>query len=63
MELLRDQADDGRTVVVVTHSVQSIRLCDEVPILAPGGHMAYFGPPQLAPADPAGRTSSRSSRT
>ena len=50
MALLRDLADDGRTVVVVTHSVQSIRLCDRVLFLAPGGLTAYFGPPQLAPA-------------
>lgn len=50
MELLRELADGGRTVVVVTHSVQSIRLCDRVLVLAPGGRMAYFGPAQLAPA-------------
>lgn len=48
MELLRALADDGRTVVVVTHSVQSLRLCDRVLFLAPGGRGAYFGPAQLA---------------
>ncbi len=36
MELLRTLADGGRTVIVVTHSVQSIRLCDRVLVLAPG---------------------------
>lgn len=50
MELLRTLADGGRTVIVVTHSVQSIRLCDRVLVLAPGGRAAYFGPAQLAPA-------------
>lgn len=50
MELLRRLANGGRTIVVVTHSVQSIRLCDRVLFLAPGGHTAYFGPPQLATA-------------
>ena len=50
MELLREMADGGRTVIVVTHSVQSIRLCDRVLVLAPGGRAAYFGPAQLAPA-------------
>jgi ABC-type multidrug transport system ATPase subunit/pSer/pThr/pTyr-binding forkhead associated (FHA) protein len=50
MTLLRELADGGRTVVVVTHSVRSIRLCDRVLFLAPGGRTAYFGPPQLAPA-------------
>lgn len=50
MSLLRELADGGRTVVVVTHSVQSLRLCDRVLFLAPGGRTAYFGPAQLAPA-------------
>ena len=50
MELLRALADGGRTVVVVTHSVQSLRLCDRVLFLAPGGRQAFFGPAQLAPA-------------
>lgn len=45
MLMLRELADDGRTVVVITHSVASLRLCDDVLLLAPGGKMAYFGPP------------------
>ncbi len=49
MLLLRQLADDGRTMVVVTHSVQSLHLCDRVLVLAPGGSTAYFGPPELAP--------------
>ncbi|MEK6274491.1 MAG: ATP-binding cassette domain-containing protein [Actinomycetota bacterium] len=49
MELLRGLADGGRTVIVVTHSVQSLRLCDRTLVLALGGKPAYFGPPQLAP--------------
>jgi ABC transport system ATP-binding/permease protein len=48
MELLRSLADGGRTVVVVTHSTDSLNLCDRVLFLAPGGRTAYFGPPQLA---------------
>ncbi|MFQ5554734.1 MAG: FHA domain-containing protein, partial [Acidimicrobiia bacterium] len=44
-KLLRDLADGGRTVVVVTHSVQSLDLCDRLLVLAPGGRLAYFGPP------------------
>jgi len=50
MRMLRALADDGRTVIAVTHSMQCIRLCDRLLVLAPGGHPAYFGPPQLAPA-------------
>ncbi|MBO0744868.1 MAG: ATP-binding cassette domain-containing protein, partial [Candidatus Dormibacteraeota bacterium] len=44
MQLLRQLADGGRTIVVVTHSVQSLTLCDRVLFLAPGGRIAYFGP-------------------
>ncbi|MFD8863868.1 FHA domain-containing protein [Streptomyces sp. NPDC059590] len=45
MKLLRELADDGRTVLVVTHSVAELSLCDRVLVLAPGGSVAYFGPP------------------
>ncbi|WP_322752807.1 ATP-binding cassette domain-containing protein [Frankia sp. Cas3] len=34
----------GRTVIVVTHSVLFLDLCDYLLVLAPGGHVAYFGP-------------------
>jgi energy-coupling factor transporter ATP-binding protein EcfA2 len=46
MLLLRDLADAGRTVVVVTHSLDSVHLCDRLLVLAPGGIPAYFGPPE-----------------
>ncbi|WP_344262230.1 FHA domain-containing protein [Streptomyces sodiiphilus] len=45
MQLLRGLADDGRTVLVVTHSVAELALCDKLLVLAPGGGVAYFGPP------------------
>ncbi|MFK4148803.1 FHA domain-containing protein [Streptomyces sp. NPDC004065] len=45
MRMLRGLADDGRTVVVVTHSVLSLDVCDRLLVLAPGGRTAYFGPP------------------
>ncbi|RIK46719.1 MAG: ABC transporter ATP-binding protein [Chloroflexi bacterium] len=48
MQLFRSLADSGRTVVVVTHSLQSLDLCDRVLFLATGGRQAYFGPPQQA---------------
>ncbi len=48
MESLRALADAGRTIVVVTHSTDSLNLCDRVLFLAPGGRTAFFGPPQLA---------------
>ncbi|GGV04634.1 ABC transporter ATP-binding protein [Streptomyces filipinensis] len=45
MHMLRGLADDGRTVIVVTHSVLSLSLCDRLLVLAPGGRVAYYGPP------------------
>lgn len=49
MRMLRSLADDGRTVVVVTHSVENLGMCDDLLILGQGGHVAYFGPPDDAP--------------
>ncbi|MEU1653000.1 FHA domain-containing protein [Streptomyces pristinaespiralis] len=48
MHMLRGLADDGRTVVVVTHSVLSLDVCDRLLVLAPGGRIAYYGPPGQA---------------
>ncbi|KKD06785.1 FHA domain-containing protein [Streptomyces sp. WM6386] len=46
MHMLRGLADDGRTVIVVTHSVLSLDVCDRLLVLAPGGKIAYYGPPE-----------------
>jgi ABC transport system ATP-binding/permease protein len=48
MQTLRALADDGRSVVVVTHNTAQLNLCDRLLMLAPGGRLAYFGPPQQA---------------
>jgi ABC-type multidrug transport system ATPase subunit len=48
MQLLRGLADGGRTVLVVTHSVAELGLCDKLLVMAPGGGVAYFGPPEEA---------------
>ncbi len=45
MMMLRKLADAGRTVLVVTHSVSYLDLCDQLLLLAPGGKTAFFGPP------------------
>lgn len=42
---LRGLADAGRVVVVVTHSVLALDVCDRVLLMAPGGRVAFFGPP------------------
>ncbi|MGI5131402.1 protein kinase domain-containing protein [Pseudonocardia sp. CA-107938] len=48
MQTLRALADDGRTVVVVTHSPAQLEMCDRLLVLASGGKLAYFGPPDEA---------------
>lgn len=48
MELLRQLANGDRTVIVVTHSVQSLHVCDRLLFLAHGGQVAFYGPPQEA---------------
>ncbi|MCM9077809.1 MULTISPECIES: ABC transporter ATP-binding protein/permease [Streptomyces] len=45
MNMLRHLADDGRTVIVVTHSVLNLEGCDRLLVLAPGGRIAYYGAP------------------
>ncbi|GLX19877.1 ABC transporter ATP-binding protein [Streptomyces lavendulae subsp. lavendulae] len=48
MQLLRTLANDSRTILVVTHSVAELGLCDKLLVMAPGGSVAYFGPPDEA---------------
>ncbi|MGK8491649.1 ABC transporter permease [Nocardia asiatica] len=45
MEMLSELAHDGRTVIVVTHSVANLDFCDRLLVLVPGGRLAYYGPP------------------
>ncbi|WP_445635763.1 Maltooligosyl trehalose synthase [Nostoc sp. DSM 114161] len=44
MQLLRKLADQGRTVILVTHATTNIKLCDRVVFLGRGGKLCYFGP-------------------
>jgi ABC-type multidrug transport system ATPase subunit/pSer/pThr/pTyr-binding forkhead associated (FHA) protein len=50
MYLLRNLADKGHTIVLVTHATNNINSCDYVCFLAQGGRLAYFGPPDEAKA-------------
>ena len=51
MTMLRQLADAGRVVLVVTHSLTYLDVCDSVLLLAPGGKTAFCGPPsQIGPA-------------
>jgi ABC-type multidrug transport system ATPase subunit/pSer/pThr/pTyr-binding forkhead associated (FHA) protein/ABC-type multidrug transport system permease subunit len=48
MLLMRKLADQGRTIILVTHATANIKLCDRVVFLGRGGHLCYFGPPAEA---------------
>jgi len=48
MELFRDLADGGRTVILVTHATKNVMMCDQVVFLAKGGYLAFYGPPNEA---------------
>lgn len=48
MRMLREMADQGRTVILVTHVTGNVSLCDKVIIMARGGRLAFFGPPEAA---------------
>ncbi|MBV8787465.1 MAG: ATP-binding cassette domain-containing protein [Mycobacterium sp.] len=45
MLMLRQLADAGRVVLVVTHSVSYLDVCDQILLIAPGGKTAFCGPP------------------
>jgi ABC-type multidrug transport system ATPase subunit len=48
MSLMRRLADQGRTILLVTHATKNVTLADKVVFLARGGYLAWFGPPQEA---------------
>ena len=48
MRLLRKLADQGRTIILITHATKNVMICDKVIFLAKGGRLAYYGPPEEA---------------
>ncbi len=48
MLLLRRLADEGRTVITVTHATANIDVCDKVAFLGRGGRLCFFGSPDDA---------------
>ena len=51
MDLLRKWATDPadpRTIILVTHATENVTSCKYVAFMAPGGYVAYFGPPDKA---------------
>ena len=48
MHLMRQMADQGRTIVLITHATKNVFLADKVVFLARGGYLSWFGPPDEA---------------
>ncbi len=48
MALLRQLADQGRTVLLITHATRNVSMCDRVLFLARGGRVAFYGAPKVA---------------
>ena len=46
MLLLRKLANEGRTVILVTHATNNIKACDRLAFMGRGGHLCYYGPPE-----------------
>jgi ABC-type multidrug transport system ATPase subunit len=48
MEQFQTMSRQGKTILVTTHYVKHLDLCDQIVILAPGGHLVFAGPPRKA---------------
>ncbi len=48
MQLLRELANQNRTIILVTDATTNIEFCDRIAILGLGGQLCYFGPPKEA---------------
>ncbi|MEK9165074.1 MAG: FHA domain-containing protein [Chloroflexota bacterium] len=48
MNLMRGLADQGRTIILITHATKNVVLADKVIFLMRGGRLAWFGPPDEA---------------
>jgi len=48
MKLLRKLADQGRTILLITHATKNVMMCDQVIFLARGGYLAFYGAPEEA---------------
>ena len=48
MEMLKKLAISGKTVIMVTHTVQNIHFCDRVICMGKGGLLCYSGSPEKA---------------
>ncbi len=43
MQSLRKMADNGKTIVLVTHSTLQLKLCDRILFMGTGGNLCFYG--------------------
>lgn len=43
MQSLRTMADNGKTVLLVTHSTLQLKMCDKIVFMGKGGNLCFFG--------------------
>jgi ABC-type multidrug transport system ATPase subunit len=48
MRTLHELAALGKTIVCTTHTMENVERFDKIAVLAPGGKLVFFGPPQDA---------------
>jgi len=48
MQLLKKLSNVGKTIILITHAMPNLHLCDKVTFLGNGGRLCYFGPPSGA---------------
>lgn len=43
MQSLREMADNGKTIILVTHSTLQLQICDKIMFMGKGGKLCFFG--------------------
>lgn len=43
MQSLRNMADSGKTVILVTHSTLQLKMCDKIVFMGKGGNLCFYG--------------------
>ncbi len=43
MQSLREMADGGKTVILVTHSTLQLKMCDKIVFMGKGGNLCFYG--------------------
>ncbi len=48
MYLLKNLSNTGKTILLVTHAMSNLNLCDKIAFMGKGGKLCYFGTPEGA---------------